>query len=525
VILLGAAWLLMPAWAADRLATRGTFVRLGVALAAAGLWMAGGLWYRVAEVPDVPDRFDMPAFVARLPSMDDNKAGQAIRGAWSAIDKLTHPPTERPAAQPLPPNGQAENALPNEQVKDVLEGGWPAREIELGDWLDQHFQQENQEKWLRPLTKAADCPVGAVEYVKNMTFDDRLGNWHNNAVLFNQLLAVRGLQLQSRGDQKTFVDYLRIGLAISGNMQNLAPPFTARVGRAVETVWPPALDLWLARLQGPPDKVGEQLERVMAALRQHEADLPDEEDPVKANYLIAMNSLDHVPDKLLLSAVFNHRGELHQGELYMASLMWRIPWERERHQRILRAAVEGDQQQFRQARECGRPIVDNFGIRPARMARSKRDLVQLCIAQLKAALRWYQAKTGKLPETLDALVPRYLPAIPADPFDNKPFRYRLSRGEKIGWVDAEVAAGAPGQVGGAPGAPPGGAAGAPPGGAAGAAPGMFGVPQPPKRFVPEGQGILWSVGEDGHDDGGVKQGKNTGTMFGEDIIFLVPPSE
>jgi hypothetical protein len=57
----------------------------------------------------------------------------------------------------------------------------------------------------------------------------------------------------------------------------------------------------------------------------------------------------------------------------------------------------------------------------------------------------------------------------------------------------------------------------------GAMPGMFGVPQMPKRVVPDGQGILWAVGEDGHDDGGVKQGKDSGTMFGEDVIFLVPP--
>jgi hypothetical protein len=41
--------------------------------------------------------------------------------------------------------------------------------------------------------------------------------------------------------------------------------------------------------------------------------------------------------------------------------------------------------------------------------------------------------------------------------------------------------------------------------------------------VQDGHGILWSVGEDGHNDEGVKQGKHSGTMFGEDIIFLVPP--
>jgi hypothetical protein len=49
------------------------------------------------------------------------------------------------------------------------------------------------------------------------------------------------------------------------------------------------------------------------------------------------------------------------------------------------------------------------------------------------------------------------------------------------------------------------------------------VPPRPPGVVPNGPGILWAVGEDGHDDGGVKQGRDSGTMFGEDMIFLVPP--
>jgi len=40
-----------------------------------------------------------------------------------------------------------------------------------------------------------------------------------------------------------------------------------------------------------------------------------------------------------------------------------------------------------------------------------------------AALR-FRAKQGRLPAGLDALVPEYLEAVPADPFDGKPLRYR-----------------------------------------------------------------------------------------------------
>ena len=40
------------------------------------------------------------------------------------------------------------------------------------------------------------------------------------------------------------------------------------------------------------------------------------------------------------------------------------------------------------------------------------------------------------------------------------------------------------------------------------------------RQVPKGQGILWSVGPDGNDDGGARQWTNGGR--GQDVIFLVP---
>lgn len=41
-----------------------------------------------------------------------------------------------------------------------------------------------------------------------------------------------------------------------------------------------------------------------------------------------------------------------------------------------------------------------------------------------AILRWRAAHDGKLPESLAELVPDTLPAIPADPFDEQPLRYR-----------------------------------------------------------------------------------------------------
>jgi len=42
---------------------------------------------------------------------------------------------------------------------------------------------------------------------------------------------------------------------------------------------------------------------------------------------------------------------------------------------------------------------------------------------LALAVQAYQTETGRTPGKLDDLVPQYLPIVPDDPFDGKPFRY------------------------------------------------------------------------------------------------------
>lgn len=54
-----------------------------------------------------------------------------------------------------------------------------------------------------------------------------------------------------------------------------------------------------------------------------------------------------------------------------------------------------------------------------------RDIVEARRGALVAglALELYRRETGRWPETLGALVPRYMPSVPRDPFDGKPLRY------------------------------------------------------------------------------------------------------
>lgn len=519
LMLLLAGWLLTPAWAADRLRARTTIARLGLPLLAAGLWTAAGLWYRIAEIPDAPEPFDLAAFKAGIPPMDNDKnpAGMALSGAWRQVEHMSQELQVKRDHEPLfPPDLRQGDNLDTFlfEVNTALHRGWPKRssDSELGKWLDVKFQ----EKWYGELRDVVNLPLGAVESLTQRTINDKIPHEWWTVALLNPILAARGLQQQARGDPQTFVDNLRISLAVSRNLQNLAPPNVILGARQAESIGIAALDRWLEELKDH----SELLEGVRDILLQHEAQLPDETNGEKVAYLLARNSLEQVPDKLIDQQLVHtahpkpvERSERREAEVYATALFWRIPWEHERHLRILRLAFQDlpergqlPSRQLLQAYLYGGHALTDLVISP-RMPRGKRALAQLHAAQLKVALRLYQARNHKkLPPTLDDLVPHYLPAIPLDPFDGKPFRYRITQHEEPnGFGDVFLRS------------PP----------AAAAAPGgnPFAHDVPPPKPVPAGQAILWSVGEDGSDDGGMRQGRHRNHLahFQEDLIYLVPP--
>jgi hypothetical protein len=49
---------------------------------------------------------------------------------------------------------------------------------------------------------------------------------------------------------------------------------------------------------------------------------------------------------------------------------------------------------------------------------------EIAATRLVVACHLYRLREGKLPHTLQELVPAYLPEIPVDPYDGKPFRYK-----------------------------------------------------------------------------------------------------
>jgi hypothetical protein len=558
---------LVRAWAADRLASLRTYVGVSVAAVAALLCMVYGLWYRVAEIPDVPEPFDVAGYKASLPTPEENEAGQLIRSVWGRVESVMRDlNSSRDKKQPL--NTQLLNT--------VLDDGWPAGNSEWSEWMDKTFA----ENWLQPLAPLPDLPTGMVvdpRFLTERELPKEQMKW-GQAPGFGMVLAARGLQQQAGGDPAVFVEHLRIALALSRNLQHHAPSqIVFFEGRAMERIWPAAVDLWLKNLRGRPDL----LRLALQTLIDHESRLPDEREPEKVDYLIARNTLMNTPDQLLDNAVL-HRPQKDEGyrqaEVQTAAVLWLIPWEQARHQRLLRVQFGGTPQELQKSLEWGGEAftrLNGFFGRRLRglfpLDRSRRELANLRACQLKVAVRLYQAENGDLPPTLDALVPRYLKSLPRDPFANgEPFRYRRSSGEWIAWSETNQAA----QPGGMP-QPPGEAAvmphadeqAAPPApplapgaGMAAGVPRAFvdenpppeGVPIMPRaeepvgpppgqrvfrgivlrpgerpptlRFVAKGQGVLWSVGEDTQDDGGKKQGiQIQRTSVGEDLIYLVPP--
>jgi hypothetical protein len=60
-----------------------------------------------------------------------------------------------------------------------------------------------------------------------------------------------------------------------------------------------------------------------------------------------------------------------------------------------------------------------------------RNLASAAAIRLTIACKRHERKYGKLPETLEALVPEFIATVPTDPFDGKPMRY--SRERRLVW--------------------------------------------------------------------------------------------
>jgi hypothetical protein len=491
LVLLVCARLILPAWAADRLASWCTALRLVVAGLFCVALIALGLWVRVAEVPDVPVPDDLPAFVERLDAQQNNKTGQIVRTFCDQLrDQERLWPAVKPAAPVLPGKPVAAGNDYLVQCRAVIGAGWPGDNHALGKWLDDVF---GQPLW-RDLDRIKALPTGVLDDPRRLTVASDLP-YVNVARKAGLLLAVRGLQMQKvHGRPEVFLDNLETALALVRTLENQALSWPASAARAIEAEQLTALEPWLEQSGSHPVL----LRRALTVLAQHRDQVPDSFHQHRlADYLVALASLNHPEDWLPIATGRQPLRDADNTELAVLATLGQIPWERQRQERLVRLVYWDSE-----SRDKALPLRTLWPLVSSAIASHaetpSRRQCRLSAAVLTLALRLYEAEKRQPAKTLAALVPAYLPAVPPDPFDGEPFRYRLSRGEEIFWPTD----GSTHQVG---------------------VVGPGGPNVAPMRKVAPGQAVLWSVGEDRHDDGGVRRCRpQRRCEAGEDIIFLVP---
>ncbi len=472
-ILLLASLVLLRAWIAGQLRSA-KCVTVGVgAMVGAPAAVLVGLYYRAIEIPPAPDPVDLKSFVAGLPRPEENEGGRLAAGALRRYGKLRDDftPDDDVNLESVPSNRLF--AYYEGRANEVAQKGWSNRGSErLGRWMDRVFAVD----WDRDLARAAELPPGPLVDGRELTVASEVGEI-STAFTAGTLLVARGMRRQARGEPEAFVEDLRISLWLDRCLERT----WAVSGRPAPLIeWPAmrALDSWLERLQGRPDL----LRRVSKLLLDRQSDPPPDMAALRAaEYSVRFNTLVD-PRRFPIgppTGLFFPSTRVGDN-IYRLALL--APWETVRFRRELDVLVSLDLNTQRALGDTPLHGVKSVADDPALKAIAGTSLPAPWLltfrhaSLLKVALRLYEAETGKLAERLTDLVPKYLSSIPTDPYDGKPFRYRVSPDEFL-----ENNSSSPALLG-----------------------------------VRPRQGILWSVGEDGRDDGGLDRDK--------DQIFLVPRS-
>jgi hypothetical protein len=419
----------------------------------------------------------------------------------------------------------------------VRQRGWTG-DPELAAWLDRAFDpppEPNTEPWPAAAEAATALPVGIYEYPQliatGVTRDAPLQSAGRMAVA----LLARGLQSQAAGDPGAFVSALRTAVVLARTLRNGSTVASFQTGIAVEQIALFGLDQWL----GPPP-VGLAARAALAPLPQAggaeavadawlrraspspallrsaiavlEAGDPTGPFDPAPHFLAERHVIREAlksPAQWLPNLISPAGGNPDAGspEADLVAFAWAVPWERERTRRLVGLGYESGAR-TPDGLVVGRPgagLLNRLRVPPElieleRMVRGDRRA-----ALLKLGLRAYRADRGRYPlpgEGLSALVDGgYLLRVPPDPHDERrSFSYRLA---PPGGETLRDRPRAPGErVGPGPGAGP--------------------RDFPLVRFVPGGEAIVWSVGPDQADQGGVQLPVYL-TSRPEDLVYLVPP--
>ncbi len=519
VVLLASGRVVIRSWASDRIAGRGPLLRLMGGTGAALLAFAIGLGYRVLEVPDLPGGEDDIAFVAALPSYDENVTGREFRSAserYARVAAVVTPEPERGT------DGRRRPRL-DERLEAVFRLGWPATDPDLGAWLDRVFNDAQgppgESSWHVSAALAGALPVGVFESPVQVSSSAATAASLENARRMSIALLARGLQQQTV-EPEAFPRAFRTVLALSQTMRNGSGVLSLVAGFEVERLALLAADRWLERDPGPTPAL-----RATARALEHYYGLPEfavwVTDPLRVLVDVierrdAPGELDPHPHYLADRYVLREQltaptpwlatglaptgGIPEQGTAGadLVAFAWTVWWERERTRRLLGLGFEqgaSGPHGRQMGLLSGRP---GAGLLLTRN-RSVGDLIETDrhlrthrrAMALKLAVRAYQGDKNTTPVApADLVRDGYLGAVPADPYnETRPMNYRVVS------VDGENLRGVQ-----SPG------------------PSRSGEEIMPFPVKP-GQVLVWSIGFDREDQGGRVA---PGGSRAEDIVFLVP---
>jgi ABC-type transport system involved in multi-copper enzyme maturation permease subunit len=504
LLLLAGCRLALWDWVTDRLRTRPSVVRLVGSVALAWAWLAASFAFRAVEAPGAAEPFDRAAVKARTNNPEEGKAAVKVREALGVMKGRQNvaeapvggppgaggpgfpgPGFPGPGFRPAPPSHRG-------QVGRVIEQGWAAATPEFGKWLD----LAAGDPWPAQLADAVRMAPGV--FIAPTTSEDGSKSDIADCRGAAELLTAHALQVQARGQDEASLDHLVTVLALSRHLRHLAPGYAYLEGVEEERLALVGLDHWLSRVGAEP----KLLRKALEALKEHEAGVAPVSDALAADYLRFSDGL----------GTRNRAGTVgFEGE----TLLMQTPWEAARARRLADAVFAGRRRMAESGEvvpQSDDELFDDWQPEPGGVSRERVErLVRaswlggsfpatapvqraaqlgLCrtrAARVQVALALYQAEHGKAAAALDDLGP----GLPDDPYSRQPFRYRVSQGERLTWA-RQVAGG-----------------------------GVEAV-----REVPAGCGILWSVGPDGGDDGGVRQwDPSAAAVGGRDLIFLVPAAK
>src|SRR5438552_1720164 len=117
--------------------------------------MALGIWWRVGEVPQLNDPFDVAAFTKTLPTPEQNVAGRKIGTLLTAFPESRL----RTGVVPGSPEAQEWNRWWDHYKRAqqaVIDRAWPADNPELNQWMNELLAQP----WFADLRSAVKLPPG-----------------------------------------------------------------------------------------------------------------------------------------------------------------------------------------------------------------------------------------------------------------------------------------------------------------------------------------------------------------------------